>query len=453
MDQKDNTILIVEDDAGLSELLSDIVQNCGYKAITVHSAKTALEWLQVQIPFLMILDYSLPDKNAKELIAELNLLVPFKVPFIVSTGQGDERVAVDMMKLGARDYIVKDNNFIELIPLVITRVGNEIKNENKIKLAEVALIELSQFNNQIVGAVHNGIVVLDTEMRYKIWNPYMESVYGLMASEVIGKHPLDLFPFLKDCGVIESIEKALSGVISPTIDYQFSIPSTGKSGWISDVSVPLLSSSGDIIGVISSVNNITKRKQAEESLRESEALHRSILTASPDIIVVCDMVGHIQMISSSAFTFYGCEKEDDFINRNIFQFLIPEDVEKAQISISHRIDATLKGVVEYRIMRADGLLVFAEVNTDVIRDDNGTPTNMVLVIRDITERKYVEQALKESEQYTNSILSAIPDLIFILDSHGVYLDFKTGSVKDLGFSKDRFINKTVFEILPAPVAF
>lgn len=452
MEANSKTILIVEDDAGLRELLSDIVVSCGYQASCVDSAKKTIEWLQVHTPFLMILDYSLPDKNAKELITELNEKVQFLAPFVVSTGQGDEKVAVDMMKLGARDYVVKDNNFIEFIRLVIIRVGKEIENENKIKQTESALIELSQFNNQIVNGVHNGIVVFDKEMRYKTWNPNMEIIYGLSASEVIGKHPLDIFPFLKEYGIIDNIEKALKGEISTTIDYPFHIQSSGKSGWVSDISVPLLNTSGEIIGVISSVHDITKRKQAEESLRASEMLHRSILAASPDIIIVCDMEGQIQKVSDSAFPFYGCEKNEELIDKNIFQFLIPDEVEKAHSSIKHRINSTLKGVVEYRIIRVDGDFVFAEVNTDVIRDANGKPTNMVLVIRDITERKLAEEALKESEQYTNSILSAIPDMIFILDSAGIFRDFKTGNIIDLGFPKEQFIDKDVFQLLPNLVA-
>lgn len=139
---KNDTVLIIEDDAGLSELLSDIVESCGYQSFCVHLAKDAIDWLQTYVPFLMILDYSLPDMNAKELIAELGEKVQSLAPFIVSTGQGDERVAVDMMKLGAKDYIVKDSNFIELMPLVISRIGKEIENENKIKQAEKNLLNL-----------------------------------------------------------------------------------------------------------------------------------------------------------------------------------------------------------------------------------------------------------------------------------------------------------------------
>ena len=452
MEIKNDTILIIEDDAGLSELLSDIVEGCGYQSSCVHLAKDAIDWLQMYVPFLMILDYSLPDMNAKELIGELGEKVQSLAPFIVSTGQGDERVAVDMMKLGAKDYIVKDSNFIELMPLVISRIGKEIENENKIKQAEKKLVELNKFSNQIVSAVHNGIVVVDQDLQCKIWNPYMEYISGLPASKVIGQNPVDIFPFLAELGMIDNVKKSLQGEVSPTIDYQFSIQSTGKSGWVSCTIVPLLNASGEIIGVIASINNITERKQAEELLRASEALYRSILNASPDMIILADIDGRIKMVSDSVLAFYGSDKKDELMHKNIFQLLISEDVERALSNINKRFDMSLKGVVEYSVARANGESVFAEVNTDVIRNVDGVPESMVLVIRDITERKISEQALKESEQYTNSILAAIPDLIFVLDSDGVFIDLKTGNTKDLALPIDSFINKNLSEVFPDSIA-
>ncbi len=126
-------ILIVEDDTGLADLIKEKVEECGYKTAIVNSAAEAMNWLLMYTPYFMLLDYTLPDMNAKEFITELRgngLYIP---SFIISTGQGDERIAVDMMKLGARDYIIKDKNFLDLLPEVIRRVVREIENEKKAK--------------------------------------------------------------------------------------------------------------------------------------------------------------------------------------------------------------------------------------------------------------------------------------------------------------------------------
>jgi DNA-binding response OmpR family regulator len=146
-------ILIIEDDKGLVELIKEKVEECGYETFNVNSAGEALEWLCGHTPYIMLLDYSLPDMNAKELIAELQRKEQPLPSFIVSTGQGDERIAVDMMRLGARDYIIKDSLFLDMLPEVIKRVAREIENENGRKQAEEEreklIVELREALSQV----------------------------------------------------------------------------------------------------------------------------------------------------------------------------------------------------------------------------------------------------------------------------------------------------------------
>lgn len=133
------TVLIVEDDEGLAELIRDKIEDCGYKTAFAKSAGDAFEWLSCNTPYIMLLDYTLPDMNAKEFIALLKRENKPLPPFIISTGQGDERIAVDMMKLGARDYIVKDSNFLDMLPEIVHRVEREIENEKKVEEQKVRL--------------------------------------------------------------------------------------------------------------------------------------------------------------------------------------------------------------------------------------------------------------------------------------------------------------------------
>ena len=142
-------VLIVEDDKGLVELVTEKVQEAGYETSDVHSAHDALDWLNGHTPYMMLLDYSLPDMNAKEFLTQLQKKEQPLPPFIVSTGQGDERIAVEMMKLGARDYIIKDSLFLERLPEVIKRVAREIENENKRMQAEAEKEELEAQNRQL----------------------------------------------------------------------------------------------------------------------------------------------------------------------------------------------------------------------------------------------------------------------------------------------------------------
>lgn len=141
-------------------------------------------------------------------------------------------------------------------------------NVTKLKQAEDTLAESNQFNSQIINGAHEGIIVYDQNLKYQIWNPFMENLTGIPASEVIGKHPLDVFPFLKDAGVIGIIEKALNGEKNIGFDIPFSNPKSGKTGWASDTTAPLYNAKNEIIGAISVVRDITERKKAEEELKK-----------------------------------------------------------------------------------------------------------------------------------------------------------------------------------------
>ena len=140
------------------------------------------------------------------------------------------------------------------------------------KQAEDALREASQLNQQIILSAQEGIIVYDSDLKYLVWNPFMERVTGLSADEVRGRHPLEVFPFLREAGVIKSIEQALAGQTPAAVEYPYDVPLAGRKGWASDKSSPLRDAKGEIVGVIATVHDITERKQSEEKLRQAQKM-------------------------------------------------------------------------------------------------------------------------------------------------------------------------------------
>ena len=148
--------------------------------------------------------------------------------------------------------------------------------------------------------------------------------------------------------------------------------------------------------LIVTVQDITERKLSTEALRHSEELHRSILNASPDAIVVVEMNGQIRMVSPAALTLYECENSNQLLGLNMFDFLAPEDKNRAVMNCELMFNGYL-GTIEYRIVRMDGSIFFAEINGDIIWDTLDKPNGMVFIIRDVTDRKKGEVALKSSQ--------------------------------------------------------
>ncbi len=132
-------ILVVEDNYGIAELIQDRLASEGYNVLVAHSGSAALEILGEQRFDLVILDYSLPDMDGKEIVTQANEKNGNFPPFIVSTGRGDEQLAVDFMKMGAHDYLIKDQNLIARLPDIVAKLLHFIEREEALRQAEKRL--------------------------------------------------------------------------------------------------------------------------------------------------------------------------------------------------------------------------------------------------------------------------------------------------------------------------
>ena len=131
------------------------------------------------------------------------------------------------------------------------------------KLAEEELREAYQFSERILSSALEGIIVYGLDLRYRVWNPYMEALTGIPARDVLGKHPLEVFPFLEETGLMERLRAVLAGAGPSALDFPFANPGTGKQGWVTDTIALLPDSKGDPVGVIAMVRDITERTRAE----------------------------------------------------------------------------------------------------------------------------------------------------------------------------------------------
>jgi signal transduction histidine kinase len=136
-------ILIVDDDLGLLRLVERSLKREGFVTSTAGSGREAILWLTRNHANLMLLDLKLQDLEGKELITRL-ADIGRSVPFVIITGQGDERVAVEMMKRGALDYLVKDVHFIEFVPTVVRRALEQLEKDQRLAVAQAALKESQQ---------------------------------------------------------------------------------------------------------------------------------------------------------------------------------------------------------------------------------------------------------------------------------------------------------------------
>jgi len=135
---------------------------------------------------------------------------------------------------------------------------------------------------------------------------------------------------------------------------------------------------------------IAHHKLLGEALRRSEELYRSIVHASPDNITITDSEGRILLVSHVALSMFGASGEEEFLGYSVLDFIVSEDRARALSQMELRREGTITGPTEYRGRRADGSTFDIEVNSEFIRDAQGSPTGMVVIVRDITGRKHAE---------------------------------------------------------------
>ena len=139
-----------------------------------------------------------------------------------------------------------------------------------LKRGEEALAESDRFTKEIITHANEGVVVYDRELRYLVWNRFMENLTGLSSQDVLGHRATGLFPHLREQGIEQIIHRALHGETVSSADFPFHAPQTGKSGMGAEHVTPHVNNQGEIIGVIGIIHNVTERKMTEDSLRQSE---------------------------------------------------------------------------------------------------------------------------------------------------------------------------------------
>ena len=162
-----------------------------------------------------------------------------------------------------------------------------------------------------------------------------------------------------------------------------------------------------------------QQKKIETELRESEQFLRTIIDMSPDGIIITSLTGKILRVSPKAAAMSGYSTLEEVIGRSIFEFIVPEERERAMFIAKEMLKGNYSGAAEYQLITRDGSLMFAEVNGEVIRDTNGRPKGMMFVERDVTERKRVEEdrdALLKDLQMALSDVNTLEGVVPICSS-------------------------------------
>ena len=126
----------------------------------------------------------------------------------------------------------------------------------------------NEFGQQVIRGAEAGLIVCDREVRFMVWNPFMEQLTGYRAEETLGRHAVEVFPFLREQHFEKMFERALAGEVFEAADTRFDLPERGRRVWTASRFAPLRDARQEIAGVIVAVRDITDRRRLESELLE-----------------------------------------------------------------------------------------------------------------------------------------------------------------------------------------
>ena len=276
----------------------------------------------------------------------------------------------------------------------------------RMRKAEKSLRDAIQFNKEIIESVQEGVIVYDRDLLYRMWNPFMEKVSGVSAKEVIGRHPLDVFPFLRDIQMMEYLKRALVGETPEPIDFPYTLPESGLSGWSSDQSSPLCNAKGEIVGVIATVRDITSRKRAEEKLLQSQKLLQNIIDSSADYIYVKDQKLRMILCNKTFAKAVGKDPKDMIGKTDIENGWLPEFVKGNPAKGIRGFERDDKDALSGRKVHVidepgnvgEDVRIFDTIKQPLL-DEEGNISGMFGISRDITDRKKAENELLRQQYF------------------------------------------------------
>ena len=274
--------------------------------------------------------------------------------------------------------------------------------------------EVSYLQARALDAAANTIVVTDTFGNIQWANPAFETLTGYSLAEVAGKNPRLLKSGKQGAAFYHDLWDAIrSGSV-----WHGELENRRKDGslYVEEMTItPLRSSDGAFTHFIAVKQDITRRKRAEEELRQSEERFRHAFEQGPLGIIVVGKDRQILKVNKAfcAMLGYG---EDELLNRSTSEITHPDDRDRDQ-RITERF---AKGEIavhkwQKRYQKKDGKPVPVKLAANVVRDAHGQPLYVLGVVADITNEKKAEEALRESEQRCRLAVAAAKDAIWDVD--------------------------------------
>jgi PAS domain S-box-containing protein len=412
----------------------------GYEVREAVKGHQGLEMAKQHLPDLVLLDVRLPDVSGVEICRQIkNDPVLTDVFVALCSGEAIEAEhKIDGLEVGADEYLVKPFGMQELLARVRTLL--------RLRDTTAALRASEEHYRRLIDILPDAICLISPNGRLISVNSQACAMLGYdNPAELLNKSVLDLIPPSERINADTSI---LKNRIIRNVEYTM----LKKNGQPVDVELSATVTSdkeGQTAGLVCVARDVTKRKQAERILRDSEERFRQLADNIREVFWMTDVAKKQMIYVSSAYqevwgraveTLYASPQ--DWINA-----IHPED--RARI-IDSALTKQISGKYDevYRIVRPDGSMRWIQDRAFPIQDEAGKVYRIVGVAEDVTERKQVWDALRENEARKSAIMRVALDAIFTIDHTGRIIELNPAAESIFTRARARLIGENILEIIP-----
>ncbi len=385
-------VLIVEDDAADAELAVSVLKRAGYPlAFDVIDSATDFEERLAHADYDAILcDHNLGTWTGMEAL-EILKKSGRDIPFLVLTAVLGDEAAVEYVKRGAADYLLKDR--LERLPVALDRALRDKANREETAKLQEQIARAKRDWELTFDSVPDPVMVVNEECGIQRANRALAELVGLELSEIIGKHCYEVLHRSdkprEDCPhqcLLKTGTEARSDLEEPWLGKIFDLATS-----------PLRDSSGALKGSVNVLRDITARQRAEEALRASEAQFRRFIENLPLGVYRSTPDGRVQMANPALLRTLGYDSWQELAFQNLegetFEAGYPRSAFCEQIAR----EGEAKGL-EKAWKRRDGSVIFVRESARAFRADDGRVLYYDGVVEDVTERRRLEEQLRQAQK-------------------------------------------------------
>ena len=389
-------VLIVEDSEDDALLLLHELERGGYEPEheRVETPEAMGRALAEGGPWDVVLsDWHMPRFEAPEALAMLLETNP-EVPFIIVSGKVGEEAAVEAVRAGVHDYVMKGN--LARLCVTVERGIQEAQARKERMRAEEERDRLFEFSPDLLG-------VAGLDGRFKRVNPAFEETLGYSSEELLAKPFIEFVHPEDRAATASELESLGRGVRTAYFENRY-LCKDGSQVWLEWKAVPVVEEDA----IYATARDVTKRRRAEEALVQSEERYRAVVEQAAEGIFLYEAATGDILESNVAFQELLGYNNVELSSMQIYDF-IADDRESIASNIRLMLDEKNRFVGDRQYRRKDGSLVDVEASASLI--SYGERKVICTVIRNITDRKRSEEALRQSEQLYRTVIEQAAEYI------------------------------------------